>query len=61
VAQRQYSGNVHGVVTGIGLVNLVHGSGESSDFLPLDLRVYTPGQEGLTKNDHFQALLFDSW
>ena len=76
VAQRQYSGNVHGVVTGIGLVNLVHSSGKSGDFLPLDFRVYAPGQDGLTKNDHFQAmfkhvvaegkiqartLLFDRW
>lgn len=76
VAQRQYSGNVHGVVTGIGLVNLVHSSGESGDFLPLDFRVYAPSQDGKTKNDHFQAmfnqvveegairartLLFDSW
>ncbi len=76
VAQRQYSGNVHGVVTGIGLVTLVHSSGESGDFLPLDFRVYAPAQDGRTKNDHFQAMfkqvvtegktqarivLFDSW
>jgi hypothetical protein len=76
VAQRQYSGNAHGLVTGIGLVNLVHSSGEAGDFLPLDFRVYAPAQDGLTKNDHFQAmfkqvvgeatlqartLLFDSW
>ena len=39
LAKRQYSGNVHGPVTGIGLVNLVHSSGESGDFLPLDFRV----------------------
>ncbi|AWM35263.1 transposase [Hymenobacter nivis] len=76
VAQRQYSGNVHGLVTGIGLVNLFHSSGESGDFLSLDFRIYAPAQDGLTKNDHFQAmfkqvveegkiqartLLFDSW
>ena len=56
VAQRQYSGNVHELVTGIGLVNLVHSSGESGDFLPLDFRIYAPTQDGLTKNDHFQAM-----
>ncbi len=76
VAQRPYSGNVHGVVTGIGLVNLVHSSGESGDFLPLDFRVYAPAPDGKTKNDHFQdlfkqvvaegniqarTLLFESW
>ena len=56
VAQRQYSGNVHGMVTGIGLVNLVHSSGKKGDFMPLDFRVYAPAQDGLTKNDHFQAM-----
>ena len=76
LAKRQYSGATHGMVTGIGLVNLVHSSGEAGDFLPLDFRVYAPQQDGLTKNDHFQAmfkqvveagkiqartLLFDSW
>ena len=64
------------MVTGIGLVNLVHSSGEAGDFLPLDFRVYAPEQDQLTKNDHFQAmfgqvvadgtlqartLLFDCW
>ena len=56
VTQRQYSGNVHGVVTGIGLVNLVHSSEESGDFMPFDFRVYAPAQDGLAKNDHFQAM-----
>ena len=76
LTKRQYSGNVHGPVTGIGLVNLVHSSGEPGDFLPLDFRIYAPDEDGKTKNDHFQALfqqvvnegkllartiLFDSW
>ena len=76
VAKRQYSGNAHGMVTGIGLVNLVHSSGEAGDFLPLDYRVCAPGHDGQTKNDHFltlfdqvvsdgkllaRTILFDSW
>lgn len=76
VAKRQYSGNEHGLVTGICLVNLVHSSGQAGDFLPLDYRVYAPDQDGLTKNEHFQhmfaqvvaegriqarTLLFDAW
>ena len=76
VAKRQYSGAVHGLVTGSCLVNLVHSSGEAGDFLPLDYRVYAPEQDALTKNEHFQAmfahvvaedkiqartLLFDAW
>nr|WP_162549811.1 transposase [Hymenobacter nivis] len=74
VAKRQ--GNVHGMVTGIGLVYRVHSSGEAGDFLPLDYRVYAPDTDGQTKNDHFLAMvdqvvaedkllartiLFDSW
>ena len=76
VAKRQYSGNVHGMVTGIGLVNLVHSSGEAGDFMPLDFRIYAPDQDKKTKNDHFlemfqrvvkegeiqaRTILFDSW
>jgi len=76
LAKRQYSGNVQGMVTGIGLVNLVHSSGEAGDFMPLDFRIYAPDQDEKTKNDHFlemfrqvvkedkllaRTLLFDSW
>jgi len=64
------------MVTGIGLVNLVHSSGEAGDFMPLDFRIYAPDQDEKTKNDHFlemfrqvvkedkllaRTLLFDSW
>ena len=76
LTKRQYSGNVHGMVRGIGLVNLVHSSGEAGDFLPLDYRIYAPDEDGKTENDHFRDLfdavvaagkllartiLFDSW
>ena len=56
VAKRPYSSNAHGMVTGIGLVNLVHSSGEAGDFLPMDYRVYASDQDGQPKNDHFLAL-----
>ena len=76
LAKRQYPGNTHGLVTGIGLVNLVHSSGEAGDFMPLDFRIYAPQQDQQTKNKHFldmfqqvvdegkilaRTLLFDSW
>ena len=76
LTKRQYSGNVHGMVRGIGLVNLVHSSGQAGDFLPLDYRVYAPEQDQKTKNEHFvdmfeqvvtedklltRTILFDSW
>lgn len=55
LVKRQYSGNVHGLVRGIGVVNLVHSVRE--DYHPIDFRVYAPQMDGLTKNDHFRDLL----
>jgi hypothetical protein len=72
----QYSGAVGGLVRGIGVVNLVHTSGETGDHYPVDFRVYAKEADGKTKNDHFQEMLlhavvekkikakrvlFDSW
>lgn len=72
----QYSGAEHGLVRGIGVVNLVHSTGAAGDFYPLDYRIYDPDTDGKTKNDHFRemlehaitdkyiqarAALFDSW
>jgi len=72
----QYSGNVHGLVKGIGLVNLVHTNGSLGDFYPINYRIYHPEADGKTKNDHFQEMFrqanesqqikarniaFDSW
>jgi hypothetical protein len=53
----QYSGAEHGLVRGIGVVNLVHSSGTTGDFYPLDYRVYAPEMDGKTKNDHFREML----
>ena len=54
--KRQYSGNVHGLVKGIGLVNLVHTNGAMGDFYPINYRVCKPDSDGKTKNDHFQEM-----
>ena len=43
------------MIIGIGLVDLVHSSGEAVDFLPLDYRIYAPDQDGQMKNDYFLA------
>lgn len=76
LVKRQYSGNEHGVVAGIGVVNLVHSAGAEGDFYPIDYRIYAPDADGKTKNDHFRdmlvgaiadkrlearTVLFDSW
>jgi len=72
----QYSGALHGLVRGIGIVNLVHSAGVRQDFYPIDYRIYAPDQDGKTKNDHFvemlrnavsdkqiqaKRILFDTW
>ncbi len=55
MVKRQYSGNAHGIVKGIGIVNLVHAFGD--DYHPIDYRVYAPDADGKTKNDHFREML----
>ena len=74
LVKKQYSGAEHGLVRGIGVVNLLHSDG--TDFYPIDYRIYAPEADGKTKNDHFRemflnalsdkgiqakTLLFDSW
>lgn len=53
----QYSSAEHGLVRGIGVVNLVHSSGADGDFYPIDYRIYAPETDGKTKNDHFREML----
>lgn len=57
LVRNQYSGTEHGLVCGIGVVNLVHSSGAAGDFYPIDYRIYAPETDGKTKNDHFRDML----
>jgi len=74
LVKNQYSGAEHGLVNGIGIVNLVHTDG--TIYAPIDYRIYSPMQDGKTKNEHFRDMLikaksdkgilanivlFDSW
>ena len=76
LVRTQYSGAEHGLVRGIGLVNLVHSAGAAGEFYPIDYRIFAPDVDGKTKNEHFRemllravaekqlkarTLLFDSW
>ncbi|HVU10123.1 MAG TPA: transposase [Phototrophicaceae bacterium] len=70
---RHWSGKQHEVVQGINLISLVWSDGDAA--FPCDFRLYNKAQDGLSKNDHFQAMLetakargfaphlvaFDSW
>jgi hypothetical protein len=73
LVSRHWSGKHHKVVQGINLISLVWSDGDAC--LPCDYRVYNKAQDGLSKNDHFGAMLeqahtrgfqpglvaFDSW
>jgi len=70
---RHWSGKHRRVVAGINLLTLLWTDGEA--LMPVDYRVYDKATDGLTKNDHFRALVdaakargfapecvaFDSW
>ena len=74
--KRQYSGNEHRVIQGIGLINCIYVNHELGKFWVVDYRIYDPDRDGKTKIDHvmemlqnqvcykalqFQAVLMDSW
>jgi putative transposase len=73
LVHRHWSGKHHAVVDGINLITLVWSEGES--LIPCDWRVFDKPNDGITKNEHFAAMLltahargfvpecvlFDSW
>jgi putative transposase len=52
---RHWSGNHHAVVKGINLITLLWSDGDR--FYPCDYRIYHKSHDGLSKNDHFAAML----
>ncbi len=76
LSRKQYSGNEHRVVKGIGLVNCVYVNPETGHFWVIDYRLYDPDGDGKSKLDHvldmlqnliyykllpFRTVLMDSW
>jgi hypothetical protein len=76
LVRRQYSGNAHGVIKGIGVVSCVYVNAELDQFWLIDYRIYDPSGDGKSKLDHvremlshtvyhkqlpFQAVLMDTW
>jgi hypothetical protein len=76
LVRRQYSGNTHGVIKGIGVVTCVYVNPTTDQFWIIDFRIYDPDGDGKTKLDHmhdmltncmyqkqlqFYAVLMDSW
>ena len=55
LARKQYSGNEHGLVTGICVVNLLWTNGE--EYIPVDYCLYQKENDHLTKNNHLKNML----
>lgn len=76
LVRRQYSGNAHTVIKGIGVVTCVYINPETEQFWIIDYRIYDPDGDGKSKLDHvremldnalsdkgllFRGVLMDSW
>ena len=76
LVRRQYSGNAHGVIKGIGVVTCVYVNPRTDQFWIIDYRIYDPDGDGKTKLEHmkdmlincvyqkkldFRAVLMDTW
>src|SRR3954471_21545356 len=53
----QWSGNAHGVIKGIGVVNCVYFNPLTAQFWLLDYRIFAPDTDGKTKIDHVMDML----
>ena len=76
LVRRQYSGNAHSVIKGIGVVTCIYINPEVDQFWLIDYRIYDPDGDGKSKLDHvremlinlvyhkqlpFRAVLMDTW
>jgi hypothetical protein len=55
--RRQYSGNAHGIVKGIGIVTFVYFNPKLERYWVLDYRVFDPERDGKSKLDHVNEML----
>lgn len=76
LVNKQYSGNAHKVIKGIGVVTCVYVNPDTTQFWGIDYRIYNPKDDGKTKLDLveemldsavnekslvFKTVLMDSW
>lgn len=57
LVRRQYSGNAHGLIKGIGVVTCVYVNPELDRYWIIDMRIFAPEEDGKTKLDHLQDML----
>lgn len=56
---RQYSGNAHQVIKGIGVVTCIYVNPTLNQFWTLDHRIYLPKADKKTKHDHVKEMVKD--
>ena len=56
----QYSGNAHGLIKGIGVVNCLYVSPRTQRYWIIDWRVYAPHSDAKSKLTHMQEMLDDA-
>jgi Transposase DDE domain len=76
LTRRQYSGNEHRVIRGVGLISCVYVNAQTGQFWVIDYRLYDPEGDGHSKLEHvaemlsgvvhskqlpFSTVLMDSW
>lgn len=57
LVRRQYSGNEHRVIRGIGLISCLYVNASTGEFWVIDYRLYNPDGDSSSKIDHVEAML----
>lgn len=57
LVRRQYSGNEHRVIRGIGLISCLYVNANTGEFWVIDYRLYNPDGDGNSKLDHVEQML----
>jgi hypothetical protein len=57
MVRRQYSGNEHGILQGIGVVSCVYVNPKVQRFGVIDYRIFNPDVDGKSKIDHVKDML----
>jgi hypothetical protein len=57
LVRRQYSGNAHAIIKGIGMVNCLYVNPQTGQYWIIDYRIFEPDGDGKSKLDHVQDML----
>jgi hypothetical protein len=60
LVRRQYSGNEHRVIKGIGLVNCIYVNPDLNQYWVVDYRIFDPDSDGKTKLEHVREMLINA-